>query len=107
MIVYAVLLFAAAALILGIAAAIYRGNTRLIHDYHQKNVAEDKRRDYGRAFAGGLFVAGAALVIGGVIALFGESPALVASAVGVPIGGLIGSVVVLLLVQKKYNGGLF
>ena len=72
MLVYSIIMFAAAVLILAVGVSIHRGNTRLIHDYHQKNVGEAERGNYGRAFAKGLFALGAGLLLSGVIALFGE-----------------------------------
>lgn len=51
MIIYSVLMFAAGALFFGLAAAIYRGNTHLIHDYHQTHIKETDKKDYGKSFS--------------------------------------------------------
>ena len=103
MILYAIIMFAAAALFFAVGASIRRGNTRLIHDYHQKNVKEAERPAYGRAFSAGMFILDAGLCLSGVAALFGAMGAALAAlfiGIAVSIGLLIG-------VQKKYNGGLF
>ena len=103
MIAYSVILFGIAILILALGISVYRGNTKLIHDYHQRNIKESQRQEYGRAFAKGMFAICATLLISGVIALFGN-----VAAFGIALtAGLIVSVVVLVKVQKKYNGGLF
>ncbi len=107
MIVYSVILFAAAVLILIVGRAIYRGKTDLIHDYHRQNVPESERLRYGRAFAGGLFVLGGALALSGGIALFGDSGPITAVSLAVLTAGLVVSIVMIVLVQKKYNGGMF
>ncbi len=105
MIVYSITMFVIAALFLIAGLAIYKGNTKLIHDYHQTHVKESRRQEYGRAFAKGVFAIGATLIISGMIALFGEEGAIVAASVIVLFAGLIVSFVILTKVQKKYNGG--
>jgi len=107
MALYSIIMFAAAALIFAVGASIYRGNTRLIHDYHQKNVRESERLSYGRAFAKGLFVLGAGLFLSGVIALLGEDGAIAKASLSALFAGIAVSIVILVRVQKKYNGGLF
>ena len=108
MIAYSIIMFVAAAPFLALGIAIYKGNTELIHDYHQKNVKESERTEYGRAIAKGMFVVCVTLLISGIIALFGnkEEP-IAAVSLAVLFAGLIASFVVLVKVQKKYNGGLF
>ena len=103
MIAYSVILFGIAILILALGISVYRGNTKLIHDYHQTNIKESQRQEYGRAFAKGMFAICATLFISGMIALFG----VIAVSLIVLGAGLAVSVVVLVKVQKKYNGGLF
>ena len=73
MVIYSVILFVAAALFFGLAAAVYRGNTNLIHSYHQTHVKEADKRQYGRSFSKGLFVLAVSMVLSGIIALFGEA----------------------------------
>ena len=107
MIVYAVILFAVAVLCLFLGLAIYKGNTKLIHDYHQTNVGESQRREYGRAFAKGVFAICATLLISGGIALFGEEGSLMAASLVILFVGLTVSIMLLARAQKKYNGGLF
>ena len=103
MIAFSIIMFVVAVPFLALGIAIYKGNTELIHDYHQKNVKESERTEYGRAFSKGMFVICATLLISGIIAMFGEEkvPLIVLFA------GLIASFAVLVKVQKRYNGGLF
>ena len=107
MIVYSIIMFAAAVLFLAFGIATYKGNTKLIHDYHRTNVKESERPEYGRAFAKGMFAICATLFVSGIIALFGEEGFIVATSLSVLTVGLIVSVIILVKVQKKYNGGLF
>ena len=105
MIAYSILMFVIAAFFLVVGIAIYKGNTKLIHDYHQTHVKESERKEYGRAFAKGMFTICATLIISGMIALFGEEGAIVAASLIVLLSGIIVSFVILAKVQKKYNGG--
>ena len=107
MLVYSLILFAVAALCLGFGIAIRRGKTELIHDYHQKNVPEDKRKKYGRAFSVGMFVLAAALFLSGALGLFAERRPFFIASLAVLFAGIAISVFILAKVQKKYNNGLF
>ena len=105
MIAYSIFMFTIAVLSLMFGIAIYKGNTKLIHDYHQTHVKESERQEYGRAFAKGMFAICATLTISGIVALFGEEGALVAASLIVLFAGLIVSFIILAKVQRKYNGG--
>ncbi len=107
MLLYSIIMFAAAALLFAVGAAIRRGKTDLIHDYHQENVKESEREAYGRAFAGGIFVLCASFFLSGILALFSGSAAASSASLLVLFAGVIVSVVILIRVQKKYNGGIF
>lgn len=105
MIAYSALMFAAAVLFLGLAAAIYRGNIALIHAYHQTHVKEADRRQYGKSFSRGLLVLAASLVFSGGIALLGTTVPIVMTAISVLLVGLLAAFIVIARVQKKFNGG--
>ena len=105
MIAYSIIMFIIAFFFLAFGVAIYKGHTKLIHDYHQTHVRESERREYGRAFAKGMFTICATLCISGVIALFGEKGTVVTVALSVLFAGLIISFIILMRVQKKYNRG--
>ena len=107
MIAYSIIMFVTAVLFLVLGIVVYRGNTKLIHDYHQTNVKEAERKEYSRAFAKGMFAICATLLVSGIIALVGEEGFIVATSLSVLTVGLIVSVIILVKVQKKYNGGLF
>ena len=49
MIAYSILMFAIAVLFLVFGIAIYKENTKLIHDYHQIHIKESERQEYSFA----------------------------------------------------------
>ena len=101
MFLYSAILFAVAVLFFFLGRSIYRGNTNLIHDYHQTRV-EDKAA-YGKAFGKAMFTMAAAMALSGLLALFvqGFLPVLVLFL------GLIAGIIQIILVHKKYNNGVF
>ena len=103
--VYSAIMLAAAALLAVSAVLIYRGNTGLIHSYHQTRVKD--RAAYGRAFGKALMVLAAVPLLSGVIALAGMSEKALAAASLVLVLGFIPGMIPILMVQKKYNNGLF
>ncbi len=107
MIVYSIILFAAAAVIIVCGVYIRRGKLWLIHDYHQTNVKPENRAAYGRAFSVGLFVLGAGLVLAAAIVLFGDDKPFVWASDAALAAGIIAGIVLLVRAQKKYNGGMF
>ena len=107
MLAYSITMFLVAVLFLCVGIAVYQGKTNLINSYHQKNIKESERREYGRAASKSMFVSCVTLTISGVIALFGEETPIIIAAVAVLFAGLIGSMAVFAKVQKKYNGGIF
>lgn len=107
MVIYSVILFAAALLFFGLAAAIYRGNTNLIHSYHQTHVKEADKKKYGRSLSKGLFVLAASLVLSGVIALWGDTVPIVIASVSVLPIGIAAAFLVIARVQKQFNGGFY
>lgn len=101
MFLYSAILLAVAVLFFFLGRSIYRGNTNLIHDYHQTKV-EDKAA-YGKAFGKAMFTMAAAMALSGLLALFvhGFLPVLVLFL------GLTAGIIQIILVQKKYNNGVF
>ncbi len=101
MFLYAAILLAVAILFFFVGRSIYHGNTNLIHDYHQTKV-EDKAA-YGKAFGKAMFTMAASMAASGLLALFTDSflPVLVL------ILGLTAGIIQIILVQKKYNNGVF
>ena len=104
---YSIILFATAARFLAVGTAIRKGRTDLINDYHQSRVNESERPAYGRAFAKGMFSISGTLFLSGAIALFGEERLFFAASLIVLFAGLAVSLIVIVRVQKKYNGGIF
>lgn len=107
MIVYSIIMFLVSILFLALGISIYKGNTKLIHDYHQRNIKKSERQEYGRAFAKGMFAICITLFLSGIIALLGKESSVVTVSYIVLVVGLILSILILVMVQKKYNGGLF
>ena len=107
MIAYSIIMFATAVLFLALGISVYKGNTKLIHDYHQTNIKESELTEYGKAFAKGMFAICATLIASSIIALFGEGGFILVTSLSVLAVGLILSFIILAKVQKKYNGGLF
>ena len=103
MIPYAIIMLVTAAVFGVVSALIYKGKTNLIHDYHQTKVTD--KAGYGKAFGKAMGVIAAAMALSGILALFGEAvmwlPVIVL-VIGMAIG-----IVLIVRVQRKYNGGMF
>ena len=107
MIAAAIILFVFAALFFVIGGSIYRGNTNLIISYHQEKVKSEERKAYGRAFGKTILVLACALAVSGIILLFGDAKAVKIASLCVFGAGFVLFAVLLAVVQKKYNGGMF
>jgi hypothetical protein len=105
MVLYSVIMFLAAVPMMKISIAIYQGNTNLIHDYHQTKVTDQAA--YGKAFGKAMFVVSMALLLSGIIGLFGDSEAIAMISVAVLFIGLFIGITWIVIVQKKYNKGIF
>lgn len=105
MVLYSIIMFATAALFLGIGIGIYKGKTGLIHDYHQTKVAD--KTAYGKAFGKAMLVVAMAMLLSGIVGLVGDSETGAMIAVAVLLVGLAAGIACIVAVQKKYNNGLF
>ena len=105
MALYSIIMFIAAVPMIIMSIAIYQGKTNLIHDYHQINVTD--KAAYGKAFGKAMFVVSMALLLSGIIGLFGASEAIAMIAVVVLFIGLLIGIAWIVAVQKKYNKGIF
>ena len=99
------IMFLTAVLFGVLSVAIYRGKTNLIHDYHQTNVTN--KSAYGKSFGKAMFVLSGALLLSGIIALFGNSEGIAAISVAVLFVGLFIGIALIIAVQVKYNKGIF
>lgn len=106
MILYTVLMAAMTILFLWIGIMLHQGKTDLIHDYHQTNIPEERKKEYGKAFSISMFTISAACFVSGLLGLWNSEFSSKLSLFAL-LGGLILSIVIIFLVQKKYNGGLF
>ena len=105
MILYSVIMFLAAVPMITISIAIYRGKTSLIHDYHQTKVTD--KAAYGKAFGKAMLVISMALLLSGIIGLFGDTEIMATIALAVLFVGLFIGIAGIVAVQKKYNKGVF
>ena len=105
MFLYSIILFLAAVPMLIISISIYKGKTNLIHDYHQTKVTD--KAAYGRAFGKAMLVAALALLLSGIVGLFGDSEPVAMIAVAVLFVGLSIGIACIVAVQIKYNKGVF
>ena len=105
MVLYSIIMFLAAVPMIKISIAIYKGKTSLIHDYHQTKVTD--KAAYGKAFGKAMFVVSTALLLSGIISLFGASEAIAMIAVAALFVGLFIGIALIFAVQKKYSKGIF
>ncbi len=102
MLVYSIIMFLVAALFTVLGIAIYKGKTDLIHDYHQTKVTD--KAAYGKAFGKAMLVIAIIMLLSGIIGLFENLTIL---AVAILIIGLVIGIGFIVVVQKKYNKGVF
>ena len=105
MVLYSIIMFVAAVSMAGVSVAIYRGKTDLIHDYHQNRVTD--KAAYGKAFGKAMLVISIALLLSGVIGLLDDSEIMAMLALVVLFLGLMIGIICIIIVQKKYNKGIF
>jgi hypothetical protein len=105
MVLYSMIMFLAAVPMINISTAIYQGKTSLIHDYHQTKVTD--KAAYGKAFGKAMFVVSLALLLSGIIGLFGASEVIAMVSVAVLFIGLFIGIAWIVAVQIKYNKGIF
>ena len=98
-------MFLTAVPMIKISMAIYQGKTDLIHDYHQTKVTD--KAAYGKAFGKAMFAMSAALLLSGIISLFGASDRIAMIAVAILFVGLFIGISWMVGVQIKYNKGVF
>ena len=105
MILYSIIMFVTGILFGCISLAIYRGKTNLIHDYHQTKVTD--KAAYGKAFGKSMLIISLSLFCSGIVALFGDSQTVSLIALTVLFVGMLIGLVCIIIVQKKYNNGIF
>ena len=105
MVLYSIIMFLTAVPMIIMSIAIYQGKTSLIHDYHQTKVTD--KVAYGKAFGKAMLVVSTALLLSGIIGLFGDTEIIATIAITVLFVGLFIGIVGIVVVQKKYNKGVF
>jgi len=101
MIIYSVIMFSAALLFLIVSIAIYRGKTELIHSYHQEKVTD--KAAYGRAFGKALSLFVPTAVLSGILSLLNR----MILSVTILSAGMLFAIICIVIVQLKYNKGIF
>lgn len=109
MILYSIIMFVTGILFGTISLAIYRGKTNLIHDYHQTKVTDKAAygKAFGKAFGKAMLVISLSLLSSGIVGLFGDTKTVSMIAVTVLFVGMLIGLVCIIIVQKKYNNGIF
>jgi len=105
MVLGAIVFLAVGLLFLVLAYLLYRGKTDLIHSYHQTRVKDKKA--YGRAYAKAMGVMAFSMLTGGVLSFFVGEGAMSALIPAIVSAGLVIGLVMIVIIQKKYNQGLF
>ena len=105
MVLYSIIMFLTAVPMIIMSIAIYQGKTSLIHDYHQTKVTD--KAAYGKAFGKAMLVVSMALLLSGIIGLFGDTETIATIAITVLFVGLFIGIVWIVVVQMKYNKGVF
>lgn len=105
MLLYSIIMFLTAVLFAVVSVLIYRGNTSLIHSYHQEKVTD--RKAYGKAFGKALSPIAIGAFGSGIIPFFDNSDVAATISLVALFAGIGISIALIIAVQKKYNGGMF
>ena len=106
MLVYSILLFAAAALFFAAGLRMRKRGSRMIHDYHQTEVRQTDEKAYGKAFERALYVIALSDAAAGTAALCGRTKTALAVSIAILGAGHLISLVMMGRAQKKYQGRL-
>lgn len=98
---FSIILFLTSILFIILGICVYKGNTQLIHSYHQENVTD--KVGYGKAMGKALIIFSIPMLISGVTALFTES----VLPVMILILGMVVGFIPIIKAQQKFNGGMF
>ena len=105
MVLYSIIMFLTAVPMIIMSIAIYQGKTSLIHDYHQMKVTD--KAAYGKTFGKAMLVVSTALLLSGIIGLFSDTETIATIAITVLFVGLFIGIAWIVVVQMKYNKGVF
>ena len=87
-----------------ISFLLFRGHINILHDYHYNNVKEEDKKIFGRLTGGSLFIGSLGLLGAGILSLIFQDESLVPLFVAIEMGSLVVSIILVLIVIKKYNG---
>ena len=105
MLAYSIIMFAVGVLFAAIGIAIYKGKTDLIHSYHQTKVTD--KAAYGKAFGRAMLVIAVGMLGSGVVALLGDSNIIARLSLILLFAGLGIGIGCIIVIQIKYNKGIF
>ncbi|MBR2611523.1 MAG: hypothetical protein IKC72_00505 [Clostridia bacterium] len=105
MLLYSIIMFLASVPMFIVSILIYQGKTDLIHDYHQTKVTD--KVAYGKAFGKAMLVVSMSLLMSGIVSLFGDTKIVATISLTVLFVGLGIGIASIIIVQKKYNKGIF
>ena len=105
MIIYSIIMFAAAITLAVFGILISKGHTNVINCYREEKVSNKEL--YCKKFSQALYFFASTIMCSGIIGLLGETDVIALVAVGVLVVGGITGMIRLFSVQKKYGGGVF
>lgn len=101
MLIYAMILFAASVPCFYVATALRRGKADLIMEHHQTKV--QNKAAYAKAFSLPLFLIAVSMVLAGLFGLL-DMPNW---SMGLLMSGILAAIVWIIVIQMKFNGGIF
>ena len=105
MIVYSIIMFAAALALLVFGILISQGHTNVINCYREEKVQHKPL--YCKKLSRALYLLATVIICSGIIGLLGTTDIIALIAVGVLVVGVFTGIIHLFSVQKKYGGGVF
>lgn len=90
-------------IIFGILIAFFK-KINLIHDYHVQNVKEEDKNNYLSLIGISLIIIGISIICMGILLIILTNKKLAFIPL---VGGLLIGIIIIIIAQKKYNGGIF
>jgi maltodextrin utilization protein YvdJ len=103
MLIYTITFYIVGLLLLIAGIAIWNGKTGLIHYYHRQNVKDHK--GYGKAMGIAISGMGISACLAATLSFLGEDWIWLST--GVFLVGFTVMFIIVVFVQKRYNGGMF
>ena len=96
-------------LVVGVAISVLSlliciGKTNLIHSYHRENVKEEDKKKYAISLGLSLLIGGIGLITYGILVIIFKDTINQAIYLTVMLGSIFISIILALILNKKYNG---